>query len=131
MEPQIADGSAIPVEARIVLPGHADAEARMQVTAYPFWTRVLRTLGLAASWTAATVATFFITMFDPFISSIPLLMGFMSVYRSWKGRLRVHAFAGGCPRCGTAMTIEPGARISVPHPLVCYHCHHEPELRLG
>lgn len=117
-----------PVRAWIVLPGHRDAEARVEVVRLPFWTRALRTVALGAGWGAGTVAAFFITMFDPFLSSIPLCIGAFSVYRSWKGHYSIRSFRGGCPRCGEAMRLKPGARISVPHPMVCYSCHHEPEL---
>ena len=125
----MADGLApVPVAARIVLPGHRDADARMQVVALPFRTRMVRTLALAAGWGLTTVTTFLVTIFDPFMTSLPLLVGTMAVYRSWKGRFRVDEFRGGCPRCGTEMRLKPGSRISLPHPLVCYTCHHEPQL---
>lgn len=123
--------SPVPARAWIVLPGHRDAEARLEVMAYPFWTRVLRTLGLAFTWVAITVTTFLVTIFDPFMTAMPALIGTMSVYRSWKGRFRVEAFEGGCPRCGTAMALKRGSRIGTPHHMVCYSCHHEPELHLG
>ena len=119
---------AAPMQAWIVLPGHRDARADIEVREYPFWTRLVRTLGLGAAWSVVTVSTFVITIFDPFLSSIPLTVGLFTVWRSWKGRFRVNRFAGDCPRCGTAMRLKPGSHISVPHPLVCYACHHEPEL---
>lgn len=112
----------------IVLPGHRDVRAAVEVAEYPFWARCTRTLLLAAAWTAATAATFFVTIFDPFLSSIPLTVGAFTVYRSWRGRFRIGSFSGGCPRCGTALRLEPGARIGAPHPLVCYSCHHEAQL---
>lgn len=121
------DGGA-PVRAWIVLPGHRDVEARVDMVPFPFWARAFRTAGLAAAWSLAAVATFFVTMFDPFLSSIPAFVGAFSVYRSWKGHFLVRSFHGGCPRCGVAMALKPGARISVPHPMVCYSCHHEGEL---
>jgi hypothetical protein len=132
MEPhdtnQQASGAAPVRRAWIVIPGHRDAEARVDAVPFPFWARAFRTLMLAAAWGSASVATFFITMFDPFLTSIPVAVGAFSVYRSWKGHFLVRSFHGGCPRCGESMALKPGARISVPHPMVCYSCHHEGEL---
>ena len=122
---------ARPVPARIVLPGHPDLPARVEVVRYARSSRIVRTLARCVGWTGATVATFLVTMFDPFLTSIPLIVGAVSVYRSWKGRFRVCAFEGHCPRCRTEMALKPGTPVSVPHPMVCYTCHHEPELVFG
>lgn len=117
-----------PARAWIVLPGHRDAAAEIVVAEQTLSARLLRTAARAAGWTAATGATFFVTMFDPFLTSIPLLVGAVSVWKSLHGRYRVHHFRGACPRCGEAMKLDPGARIAAAHRMVCYHCHHEPEL---
>jgi len=119
---------AVPVVARIVLPRHRDAEGKAEVVPVPFCARAVRTAALAGAWAAAAVAMFFVTIFDPFLTSIPVLVGAFTVYRSWRGAYLVRSFQGGCPRLGTSMRLKPGARISVPHPMVCYSCHHEPEL---
>ena len=116
------------VGARIVLPGHADTVARVDVREVTFGARVTRTLVLAAVWGSVTTATFLITMFDPFMTSLPALVGTMSVYRSWRGRIQVRSFVGACPRCGAEIRLKANSRVSAPHPLVCYACHHEPEL---
>ena len=131
MEPhttgQTTVDEAAPVRAWIVLPGHREAEARVDMVPFPFWARAFRTAGLAAGWGLAAVATFF-AMFDPFLTSIPVLVGMFGVYRSWRGHFLIRSFHGGCPRCGQAMRLKPGARISVPHPMICYSCHHEGQL---
>jgi len=116
------------VGARIVLPGHADTVARVDVDEVPFGARVTRTMLMAALWAAVTTATFLITMFDPFMTSLPALVGTMAVYRGWKGRFQVRSFRGGCPRCGADIPLKPNSRVSAPHPLVCYACYHEPRL---
>jgi hypothetical protein len=36
---------------------------------------------------------------DPFVASLPFIVGAWLVYRSWRGRYRVHEFRGACPRC--------------------------------
>lgn len=122
------DPPTAPVRAWIVLPGHRDVHASVDVLPCTAGARIARTLMLAALWSGTTAAMFFITIFDPFMTSMPALVGIMAVYRSWKGRYRVRSFRGGCPRCGTELQVKRGSRISVPHPLVCYACHHEPEL---
>lgn len=118
------------VGARIVLPGHEDTVARVDVDEVSFGARVTRTMVMAAVWATITTATFLITMFDPFMTSLPALVGTMAVYRGWKGRFQVRSFRGGCPRCGADIQLKPNSRVSVPHPLVCYACHHEPKLVL-
>jgi hypothetical protein len=114
--------------ARIVLPGHVDTVARVDVSEVPLRARVLRTLLLAAVWGSITVTVFFVTLFDPFMTSMPALVGAASVYRSWRGRYELRAFQAACPRCGAALKVKPNLKVSAPHPLVCYACHHQPEL---
>jgi hypothetical protein len=114
--------------ARIVLPGHADTIARVEVRPISSRNRVLRTLGLAGMWGTITAAVFFITVFDPFMTSMPAFVGAASVYRSWRGRFELRAFEASCPRCGTELKMKRNARVGAQAPLVCYTCHHEPEL---
>lgn len=121
-------GGAAAGRARIVLPGHADTIARVEVRPIPSRNRVLRTLGLAGMWGTITVAVFFVTVFDPFMTSMPAFVGAASVYRSWRGRFELRAFEASCPRCGTELKMKRNARVGVQSPLVCYTCHHEPEL---
>jgi len=52
-------------------------------------------------------------------------------YRSWRGRFRVTEFRGACPRCENAIQLKVGSKIGSPHRLVCYNCHHEPDLYLA
>jgi len=114
--------------ARIVLPGHADTIARVEVRPISSRNRVLRTLGLAGLWGTVTTAVFFITVFDPFMTSMPAFVGAASVYRSWRGRFELRAFEASCPRCGSELKMKRNARVGAQAPLVCYTCHHEPEL---
>jgi hypothetical protein len=123
-------GDAAAVSALVVLPGHPDRAARVAVDAVPFGARVARTLVMAGVWSSISAAMFFITVFDPFMTSMPVLVGAVTVWRSWKGEWRVRSFRGECPRCGAEIRVKPNARVAVPHPLVCYACHHEPHLVL-
>ena len=121
-------GPSVAGRARIVLPGHADTVARVDVTPISSRDRVLRTLFLAALWGTITAAVFFITVFDPFMTSMPAFVGAASVYRSWRGRYELRAFEARCPRCGTHLKMKRNARVSAHASLVCYACHHQPEL---
>ena len=123
-------GASAAVRALVVLAGHADREARVDVDEVPFRARVFRTMMMAGVWGTISTAMFFITVFDPFMTSMPVLVGAVTVWRNWKGRYRVRSFRGDCPRCGAAIEVKPNARVGVPHPLVCYACHHEPQLVL-
>jgi len=113
--------------ARVVLGGHPSLAAHLEATLYPAWARVVRTLAFVAFWIGSTVFTMVLT-FDPFVSALPFFLSGSLVYRSWKGKYRVAAFQGACPRCATELQVKPGSRISLPHPLVCYQCHRESEL---
>ena len=78
---------------------------------YSFWARVVRTVALFAGWGTLTVAVFFVTIFDPFMTSMPLIVGTVSVYRGWKGRYRVR-------RCCAQVAVRPLAEICFPHHIV-------------
>jgi hypothetical protein len=114
----------------IVLPGHTDVRARVEVVRCGRFARLRRTILLSVLSLVATAVAFVITIFDPFLSSIPLLVGGASAWRSLHGHYRVRSFEGDCPRCGEAIRLAAGSRIGSPHGLVCYTCHHEPELYL-
>lgn len=115
----------------IVLPGHRDAPARISVVHYSRIARVYRTILYAMMWIGSSVATFLITIFDPFMTSMPFFVGAVMTYRSWRGRFRVTSFDGACPRCAKPIDLKPGSKIGSPHHLVCYNCHHEPDLYLA
>lgn len=124
-----------PVHARpsawIILPGHPDSPAHVLAVRYSAWGRLSRTIVWGVTWIVSTVATFLITIFDPFFTAMPFLVGAVMTYRTWRGRFRVTGFQGACPRCREPLTLKDGSRIGSPHPMVCYNCHHEPELYLA
>lgn len=119
-----------PAAAAVVhLRGHAPVPARLQVIRVPLWAWAARLARYVVGWLASTWLTLIFT-FDPFVASFPFVIGLGLVYRTARGRYRVDAFEGACPRCSTALGLEPGSKIPLPFPLVCYACHHEPELRV-
>lgn len=117
--------------ATLVLAGHRSVPARLTVVRYSVVARIYRTLLYAILWIGSSVATFLITIFDPFITSMPFFVGAVMTYKSWRGRFKVTAFQGTCPRCETPIALKPGSKIGSPHHLVCYACHHEPDLYLA
>jgi hypothetical protein len=121
-------GTSAAGRARIVLPGHADTVARVDVRPIASRDRVLRTLVLAAVWGTITAAVFFVTVFDPFMTSMPAFVGAASVYRSWRGRYELRALEARCPRCGAELKMKRKARVGAQSSLACYACHHHPEL---
>lgn len=114
----------------IVLAGHPNAPARLSVVRYSSLARFYRTVLYAILWIVSSVTTFFITIFDPFMTCMPVFIGAVMTYRSWRGRFKVTEFHGDCPRCREPLRLKPGSKIASPHHLVCYACHHEPDLYL-
>ena len=116
-----------PAPARILLRGHDSRPAHLEVARFPFWSWMARTSGYVLAWMLGTLGGFLLT-WDPFVTVIPFAVGLVYAWNSFRGRYRVRAFRGECPRCETPLQVEEGAKINLPHPLVCYHCHHEPLL---
>lgn len=118
-----------PVAAGVVvrLRGHGTAPAELRATRYPPGAWLARVLLFAVAGIAGTALTLVFT-FDPFVASFPFVLGIGLVYHGIRGRYRVDAFRGSCPRCKRELRIRPGSKISLPHPMTCYECHHEPEL---
>jgi len=113
----------------IHLRGHGTTAAEVEITRYSPLVWLGRVLGYVAAWIGGTFATLVIT-FDPFVASFPLVIGLGYSYQAVRGRYRVDHFEGACPRCHEHIRVRPGSRIPIPHSLVCFNCHHEPELRL-
>jgi hypothetical protein len=116
-----------PERAWTVLAGYGRRPARLVVTRQGRTAWMLRTAAALVAWIGGTAATLAFT-FDPFVASLPGMLGGAFAFRTWRGRYAVQSFRGECPACGAALLIKPGARIGLPHKLVCYACHHEPHL---
>ncbi|HET6762553.1 MAG TPA: hypothetical protein VFH27_02750 [Longimicrobiaceae bacterium] len=114
----------------VTLGGHAPRRAELEVTRYPWWAWAGRSVAYGTGWVIATVTTMVLTM-DPFVTALPFFTIGALAWRSLRGRYLVRSFRGDCPRCSQPLTVEPGSTIGLPHPLVCYHCHHEPRLAAG
>jgi hypothetical protein len=111
------------------LRGYGTTPAELELHRYPFPAWVVRVLLHVLAWIVATLAILIFT-FDPFIASFPFVIGLGAVYRALRGRYRVERFLAPCPSCRGTLTLKAGSKIAIPHDLVCYSCHHEPELLL-
>lgn len=119
-----------PVESpqvHLVLRAHAPAPARLGVVYQPLAARVARTVvSLALFWGVCPWVIWLPPHYPwPVLS---FCTGAFLAHRFWTGRYVVLWFAGECPRCGHALRLRPGARISLPHALTCFACHFEPAL---
>ena len=114
----------------IHLRGHGSTPAVLSVSRYSAVAWIVRIARYVAGWLGVSTATLIIT-FDPFVASFPFVIGLGYVYRTVRGRYHVRHFEGRCPRCATTLALKPGSKIPLPYDLVCYSCHHEPELRLA
>lgn len=123
-------GGSPALAAVVHLRGHVATPAHLEVSRFPRLAWLARIARYAVGWLGTTWLTLVLT-FDPFVASFPFVIGLGLVYRAVRGRYRVNAFHGVCPRCATTLELEPGTKIPLPYPLVCYSCHHEPELRVA
>lgn len=112
------------------LPGHEPTPAQARVIYRPRSLRLSRAiLSLALFWGLAPVV-FFIPPHLPWVLTA-LAFGVYFAYANWTGTYEVRTFEGTCPRCGSVLEIKPGNKISLPHKMVCYRCHHEPRLLMS
>jgi len=121
---------APPATAFVSLRGYGTVPAHLEVSRFPLLAWMARVVFFTVCWIGGTVATLVFT-FDPFVASFPFVLGLGLVHGGVRGRYRVHAFHGVCPSCREPLAIREGSKISLPHPMNCYVCHHEPELILG
>ena len=113
----------------VSLRGHGTVPAYLEVSRFSLPAWMARVLFFALCWLGGTALTLVFT-FDPFVASFPFVLGMGRVYSGIRGRYRVHAFRGVCPGCREPLEIRAGSKISLPYPMNCYVCHHEPELML-
>jgi hypothetical protein len=112
------------------LRGHGSTPAVLAVSRYSVVGWSIRVVRYVAGWLGVSGATLIFT-FDPFVASFPFVIGLGYVYRTVRGRYHVRHFEGNCPRCSARLALKPGSKIPLPYDLVCYSCHHEPQLRIA
>jgi len=104
--------STPPATAFVSLRGYGSVPAHLEVSRFPLLAWMARVVFFCVCWVGGT-------------------LGLGLVYGGVRGRYRVHAFWGVCPSCREPLQLREGSKISLPHPMNCYVCHHEPELILG
>lgn len=117
----------IAASARLQLAGHEPRPASLAVTYRTPKTRATRAiLSLLGFWALVPVV-FFIPPHAPWALAA-FGAGIFFAHRQWNGEYVVHHFEGPCPRCDSPLSLPDQARISLPHAMVCYQCHHHPVL---
>lgn len=120
-------GTSADAPARLALRGHAPRAALAELTWRPPRARLTAALlSLLGCW-ALIPLVFFVPPHLPWALAA-FAAGLYFAYRSWTGEYVVHRFEGACPRCGGALTLKPGSRVRLPHPMTCFQCHHMPLL---
>lgn len=115
--------------ALVTLPAYQPAPARAELVYQPVPGRVLRILAYLALFWGALPFLAWVPPHLPWVAT-SFVVGLFLARRRWKGRYRVHSFAGICPRCGASLSMGIDHLISLPHTLTCYHCHFEPRLEV-
>lgn len=109
------------------LPGHEAQPARVEMVYRRTSGRLTRAiLSLVVFWGLIPIV-FFIPPHLPWALAA-FVLGLYFAWSNLKGSFVVRNFEGNCPRCGSKLDIKPGTKVSLPHKMVCYHCHHEPKL---
>lgn len=115
------------VDSRIALPGHEPVPARVQLVFRPARERLTRALLTLFGFWVLVPIVFIIPPHIPW-ALIAFVCGIYFGFKQWRGEYVVQSFSGECPRCHSALRIEPGSRIRLPHQMDCFNCHHEPVL---
>ncbi|HEX6939657.1 MAG TPA: hypothetical protein VF158_09610 [Longimicrobiales bacterium] len=116
--------------ARLTLFGFKSVPATVEVVHRPRSLRVSRALlSLAGCWALMPV----VAIVPPHIpwALVAFGAGIYLAWTNWRGTHEVRSVEAKCPSCGNALTIKPGAKISLPYKLVCYECHQEPFLEIA
>ena len=117
------------VNARLSLRGHEPRPADLSVVHRSPRTRAARALlSLMGLWVLAPV----VALMPPHLpwALLAFCAGIYLAVRQWSGEYVVQRFEGTCPRCARPLPLPAGSRIRLPHPMVCYGCHHEPVLEI-
>lgn len=123
-------GAVVTPPARLSLPGHEPTEVRAAVIYRSTSLRLTRAMIYLIGLWALAPLVFLIPPHLPWALAA-VVAGIALAWSNWSGTWEVRSVEGACPRCGTRLTVKPGARISLPHDLSCFHCHHNPTLELG
>jgi hypothetical protein len=115
--------------ARVKLADHPVTPANLRIIDRPGWSRVLRSVVLALLIPPVALVAFLIPPHgEPFFLAIGL--GVYFVYREATTRYVVQAFSGSCPRCGSALTLKKGSRLTAARRVPCYGCHFHPTIEV-
>ena len=115
--------------ALVTLRAYRPAPARVELVYRPLPGRLLRAaLCLGIFWGVIPLLIWVPPHYPWVVSAF--VTGLYLAYGQWTGRYYVRAFAGICPRCGSALSLGVDHTIDLPHTLTCYRCHFEPMLEV-
>jgi hypothetical protein len=112
---------------RLVLPAAGSTPAALDVEPQPKRRRAVRA-GLIVAAALVLMPVVFVVPPHFLWPLVALVAGLYFARKVWVGEYVVRSFEGACPRCGEALTLEPGTRIRSRERIECYGCHREPEL---
>jgi hypothetical protein len=116
--------------ARLALVFHAPTIARVELVPRRAAGRLARALlAWAVCWGALPLLVW-VPPHYPWVLAA-FAAGIYLPFRFWTGRYEVVSFSGFCPRCGRALELKRGSKISLPHALTCFGCHFEPVLEVS
>lgn len=115
---------------RLRLSGHGATPARAEVVYRPQSVRFARGLSSLLGLWALVPIVFFIPPHLPWALAA-FTLGIYFGWTNWRGGFVVQTLEAECPRCGNALTVEPGTKIRAEHAVTCYACHHEPWFEMG
>lgn len=116
--------------ARLRLPGHEETPARAEVIYRSRSLRLTRALLSLLGFWALVPIVFFLPPHLPW-SLAAFALGIYFAWANWSGAYEIRAMEGVCPRCGNALAVKPGTKISLPHKITCYNCHHDSYLEIA
>lgn len=111
--------------ARLLLPGHDPTPAQAELI---YRTKKSRTVKALVSLLGFWILTPIVALIPPHIpwALLAFLAGIYFAWSNLRGSYHVQQLEGDCPRCGNHLAVKPGSRISLPHKMTCFVCHHEP-----
>lgn len=117
------------VGARVRLADYPPTAADVRIQERTAVGRGLRALLLAVLVPPAALIAFLIPPHGETLF-LAIGVGLYLVYREATTRYVVSYFSGTCPRCGAALALKKGARLTAARSVPCYGCHFHPTIEI-
>lgn len=114
---------------RVRLAHYTPTPARVTLTVRSGWQRATRAVVTAVCLPPAALVAFLVPPHgEPLFLAVGV--GVYLIYREATTQFVVREFSGSCPRCGSALTLRRGSRLSSARNVPCYGCHFHPTIEL-